>query len=825
MTQDLSYTAEIVVYDPALPGTRTLYYATTGFSSKATDTPANTHFDERLVQPADMRRTAFALYTSQGRSQYGFGDLVLANGDGLLDGLLAYGFDGRAITIRRGTVGTAYPAAWTTTLVATMQQAEFDAQTVTIKLRDRQYQTTVPFQPTKFAGTNSLPSGLEGVATDLKGKPKPIALGKVTNVSPPCVNTSKLIYQLHDGALASVDAVYDRGIALGANPSLWDARSSGVGGGTAAKLNGAAYGAGVYVVVGESNAIYTSPDGVTWTSRTSALTAGATIYDVQFGGGQFVAVSFSAAEVQTSPDGITWTKRTTGLAGLTLTHALYSTRLSLWIIVGSDGKVRTSPDAITWTSRTTAFSGGGFYALWLAESETTVVMVGQNGQIATSTDAITWTIRTDHPFGTNDVGCVARANGLFVAGGGAIGSPIIATSSDGVAWSSQKTPPAALGPTAIVAGLGYIILSGGYTASVGQNTLASQDGGLTWQSVNTTEFSGGTARGFAVGPAGFLIVGHNGANGRVMQTHAPSAYAALADVSDDSLAPPAGSFKYYLGGGGNGAYIRLGSPPAGTITADVTQGATAADRTAAQLFKAVLVRAGFSAGDYSASDITALDGLTSAVLGYWTDQETTYAAVLDAIAQSVGAWWGVDAAGVFRIQQVVDPSGGSSVATYTANDILAEPKRVTVKDPGSGIPYYRTTVYHTRNYTVQTTDLAGGVSADRRAVLAEEFASVNSTDASVQTAHLLSIELPIRTLLTSASDASTEAARVQTLRGTKRDLFELVVPVDGLYPSPDLGNVVTFSPSRFSLSAGKKFLCLGVEPSARDRRATLTLWG
>jgi hypothetical protein len=53
----------------------------------------------------------------------------------------------------------------------------------------------------------------------------------------------------------------------------------------------------------------TSPDGITWTSRTSA--ADNAWYDVTYGNGIFVAVSLDGVNrVMTSPDGITWTSRT-----------------------------------------------------------------------------------------------------------------------------------------------------------------------------------------------------------------------------------------------------------------------------------------------------------------------------------------------------------------------------------------------------------------------------------------------------------------------------------------------------------------------------------
>jgi hypothetical protein len=54
----------------------------------------------------------------------------------------------------------------------------------------------------------------------------------------------------------------------------------------------------------------TSPDGITWTSRTAA--ADNDWYSVVYGNGQFVSVSYdgSGNRVMTSADGMTWTSRT-----------------------------------------------------------------------------------------------------------------------------------------------------------------------------------------------------------------------------------------------------------------------------------------------------------------------------------------------------------------------------------------------------------------------------------------------------------------------------------------------------------------------------------
>jgi len=219
------YIVTVAAYDITDASAETLYFSTKGFSSLPTDTPANTFFDERLKAPASITRNMFSQGRTFGPSQVGLGEVILANGDGALDYLSDYAFDGRVITQYRGEEGSAFPGGYTKQLVATMNQVVLNRNEVTITLRDRQHEVDVPIQSTLYAGDNALPAGLEGVG-DLKGKPKPFLLGKVTNIAAPLVNSAKLIYQPNGGAINSVDAVYDKGIQLGRDLGALTSHSS-----------------------------------------------------------------------------------------------------------------------------------------------------------------------------------------------------------------------------------------------------------------------------------------------------------------------------------------------------------------------------------------------------------------------------------------------------------------------------------------------------------------------------------------------------------------------------------------------------------------------
>lgn len=545
------YLAEIDAWDPALAAVRILRYSQeAGFNTSSDDTPPDAYFEPRIAQPIKVRRHMFSYGATMGRSVLEYGELVLLNGDGELDFILGLGLDGRALTIYHTSVSyrPSFPADFLVLLTGTMEQPEFSGDAVTIRLRDRQADLSVRLQTTRYAGDNVLPAGLEGVAGDLKGKPKPLCFGVVKNVLPPCVNTTRQIYQVHDGAVASVDAVYDRG---------------------------------------------------------AAYTAGA-------------------------------------------------------------------------------------------------------------------------------------------------------------------------------------------------------------------------------------------------------AYADQADM--EANAPAAGQYRVWAAGG----YFRLGSTPDGEITADVTEGETAADRTAGQIYARVierlasnssaalllswarLVTAGGSTADalvtdsglaivergsLTGSDPETLDAAEPSEVGLWVNEETTVAEACDRIAETPGAWWGVDRFGSLHIQQLVAPSVPQPAARLTEHDLLRPLERLATNDPGKGLPVYRQVLRWGRHYQVQSSDLAASVTLARRSELSKEWREVVATDSSVVDAHPLSPEVIRDSLYSTAAGAQAEVNRRLALYSPRRDRFEIVVPLTPETLVLDLGDVVELTHPRYGLEAGEQFVVLGAEPDAKNGRITLNLWG
>jgi hypothetical protein len=110
-----------------------------------------------------------------------------------------------------------------------------------------------------------------------------------------------------------------------------------------------------FMLVGDAGRVYTSPDGITWTSRTTAANgvfSGVNIGSLAWNGSVWLACSQSSNRVGTSPDGVTWTSSTANLAATTFGTSVI--RSAMWdgtkfIIGGNLGRIATSPDGSAWT--------------------------------------------------------------------------------------------------------------------------------------------------------------------------------------------------------------------------------------------------------------------------------------------------------------------------------------------------------------------------------------------------------------------------------------------------------------------------------------------
>jgi hypothetical protein len=132
-----------------------------------------------------------------------------------------------------------------------------------------------------------------------------------------------------------------------------------------------AWGYARYIQPAYASFTITSTDGLHWSGRGTANTMIALTY------GQDQFVETRGSSVLTSPDGVTWTPRTTG-TGYTLYGLTYGS--DQFVPVG-EGSIVTSPDGVRWTVR----HGGEPYILRsVAYGKGRFVAVGDGGVILQS---------------------------------------------------------------------------------------------------------------------------------------------------------------------------------------------------------------------------------------------------------------------------------------------------------------------------------------------------------------------------------------------------------------------------------------------------------
>lgn len=196
-------------------------------------------------------------------------------------------------------------------------------------------------------------------------------------------------------------------------------------------LYGVASGGGLWVSVGASGTIQTSPMPFhAWTPRVSGSTAN--LRKVAYGNGAWVAVG-DGGTVLTSPDAVTWTAGTSGTQQ-NLKGVVYGN--GVWVTVGAAGTLLTSPDAATWTSRLTVLNqdladvtyadngtGGVPNPLWVA--------VGQQGKVVVSinADASKWGLESAN---TGDLYGVAYDPNFTPQGPSTVAGRFVAVGAGGV---------------------------------------------------------------------------------------------------------------------------------------------------------------------------------------------------------------------------------------------------------------------------------------------------------------------------------------------------------------------------------------------------------
>lgn len=256
----------------------------------------------------------------------------------------------------------------------------------------------------------------------------------------------------------------------------------------------------LYVAAGNNGALYSSSDGLTWSTQKSGTPNklnGASFF------GNYRVVG-DGGLILSSVDGTTWTAQTSG----TTQHlyAIASNFFNLVVAVGANGTILTSSDGVNWTAAASPTSNHLYAVQFSIYDGGTWIAVGAGGTLLKSTDGVTWGVSpsgtavdlTAVAFGGAD-STVNRADRFVVVGN----SGTLLNSLDGVTWT-QASLPVAFDFKSVVFGRRFI------AAGSGGNILLSDDG-VNWVASAATGTSNtlySVVRGFST----YSAVGAGGVN-------------------------------------------------------------------------------------------------------------------------------------------------------------------------------------------------------------------------------------------------------------------------------------------------------------------------
>jgi hypothetical protein len=284
--------------------------------------------------------------------------------------------------------------------------------------------------------------------------------------------------------------------------------------------------------------------------------------------------------------------------------------------------------------------------------------------------------------------------------------------------------------------------------------------------------------------------------------------------------PASGAYNTCLAEG----FFQLGANPSGLVTADAVQGASAGDRTVAQILRRLAAIA-LPSAEISAGDVAALDAISSGVAGIWLgDESTTILSAMDLVAASIGAWYGFDESGVLRMGVLTEPSGDPVFDIHDFHALEGIERR-PARD--NGVPVWRVTLKYARIWTVQTSGLLGAVMPDRRAYLALASRSVVWPDTDVKRKHLLATDMVVDGVLAYPADAAVEADRQLQLQKKRRDIFDVPISLNSLMGRQPVQLMRTgrLTIPRFQLNNGKLFRVIGRRLELASKKIIFTVWG
>lgn len=198
-----------------------IYASTRPFISRPSDQISNQPFVGRLQQTIQFDRS---IVNSDGFGQValGWGELTLINLDGYFDSTIRkFTSNGRRVrmTVGKNSRKVNYDNFYTI-FDGISSGIHVEEEVVRVFIRDNTFKLETPAQPNTYTGLGGL-----GGTTELAGKRIPLVFGYVLNITPSFVIPSLKLFQVHDGPVNAITAVYSRGATVAFDQDYPDAAS------------------------------------------------------------------------------------------------------------------------------------------------------------------------------------------------------------------------------------------------------------------------------------------------------------------------------------------------------------------------------------------------------------------------------------------------------------------------------------------------------------------------------------------------------------------------------------------------------------------------
>lgn len=177
----------------------TLYLSNRNYSTGPTDTPANTSYNPVVKTSLTFNQKL----PTDGSPSISFGDIALDNTGGALDNWLNYIWANRTISVWMGDVNSTRTNFYKIYSGYVQDIASKDRNTLNISVRDQMQQLNSPLYSVLIGGSGQNSTQL-----------RPLCFGDVFNITPVLIDSSNLIYMVHDGPIERIVEVRDNGVPL-----------------------------------------------------------------------------------------------------------------------------------------------------------------------------------------------------------------------------------------------------------------------------------------------------------------------------------------------------------------------------------------------------------------------------------------------------------------------------------------------------------------------------------------------------------------------------------------------------------------------------------